>query len=250
MTALRIPPGRAGRLWLRRRLDLAERGVALLDRKLALLEPEARRRTVLRDDTAREWEAACAHARTWQLRAALLGGRRAPRSVAVPAADITVRTAAIAGVRYPCGVDCRLPQNLPNNPDESATLLSARAAHREALSAAATHAAARAAAHALERELAATRIRVRALRHHRIPALRTALAQLEFALEEQERADLVRLTWAGRKPAASDSSREREVAATESIQSEYEQGQADQRQGQHRRVGDALHGNPRQGMER
>lgn len=250
MTALRIPPGRAGRVWLRRRLDLAERGVALLDRKLALLEPEARRLAVLRDDTAREWEAACARARTWQLRAALLGGRRAPRSAIVPAADITVRIATIAGVRYPCGVDCVLPQAIPGAPDESATLLSARAAHRDALAAAAAHAAARAAAHAFERELAATRIRVRGLRHRRIPALRTALAQLEFALEEQERADLVRLTWAERRPIVSDFSREREITAAESIQPENEQGQADQRQGQHRRVRDALHGDPRQGMER
>lgn len=196
MAALRVPPGRAGRLWLRRRLDLAERGAALLDRKLAILEPEARRLAALRDQTAREWEAACLRARAWQLRAALLGGRHSLLSATAPAADITVHTATLAGVHYPAEVDCQLPQDLPSTTDTSATLLSARTAHREALTAAAQHAAASAAAHALHRELAATRTRVRGLRHHRIPALHNALAQLEFTLEEQERADLVRLSWA------------------------------------------------------
>ena len=35
-----VPPGRAGRLWLQRRLQVARRGADLLDRKLRLLADE------------------------------------------------------------------------------------------------------------------------------------------------------------------------------------------------------------------
>ena len=39
----RIPPGRAGRMWLRRRLATAERGREQLDRKLRILLPDLQR---------------------------------------------------------------------------------------------------------------------------------------------------------------------------------------------------------------
>ena len=71
-----LPPGRAGRIWVRQRLSTAERGAALLDRKLRVLRSEQARQ---RDRTARaqgEWAQACALAQRWLSRAALLGGER------------------------------------------------------------------------------------------------------------------------------------------------------------------------------
>ena len=35
-----VPPGRAGRLWLQRRLETARRGAGLLDRKLRILQAQ------------------------------------------------------------------------------------------------------------------------------------------------------------------------------------------------------------------
>ena len=62
-----VPPGRAGRLWLQRRLQVARRGADLLDRKLRLLADELGR---LRTDSARtgaEWDRRCADAERWLL---------------------------------------------------------------------------------------------------------------------------------------------------------------------------------------
>jgi len=97
-----MPPGRMGRLWLLSRLELAERGVSLLEEKLRLL---AERRDELHrraEDARRDWYGACRQADDWGLRAALSGGQRAI-SLAVPReqASITIEWAATAGVRYP-----------------------------------------------------------------------------------------------------------------------------------------------------
>src|SRR6266566_9507160 len=84
---IRVPPGRAGRLWLRGRLQVAERGLDLLDRKLRILRREHERLALLAQRTGEAWEHACREAETWLLRAALLSGQRALRlSAASPAA--------------------------------------------------------------------------------------------------------------------------------------------------------------------
>ncbi|MVU78457.1 V-type ATPase, D subunit [Nocardia sp. ET3-3] len=190
---MRVPPGRAGRQWLRERLAVAERGAALLDRKLSVLDEASRRLAAERDTARLAWEAAHRRAVRRQARAALLGGTGAIRLATAGPARIEVTTTTLAGVCFPDSVDCVLPQDFRNTVTGSATLLAARGAHRDALAAGVRYAAAAAAARAVERELAATRIRLRGLRHRRIPALRTAAATLEFALEEQERADRVRV---------------------------------------------------------
>ena len=56
MSTIRVPPGRAGRLWLRARLDVAERGVSLLEQKVRILGDERRRLRALTEDTGRDWE--------------------------------------------------------------------------------------------------------------------------------------------------------------------------------------------------
>lgn len=48
-----VPPGRAGRLWLRRRLAAAERAVELLERKLRILRAEQDRLALLAQRTGR-----------------------------------------------------------------------------------------------------------------------------------------------------------------------------------------------------
>lgn len=64
---------------------------------------------------------------------------------------------------------------------------------RAALTAAIRHAAAAAALRVIEAEALATRYRLRAVRDRWIPRLEQALAQVTFAIEEQERADAARL---------------------------------------------------------
>jgi V/A-type H+-transporting ATPase subunit D len=194
MAALRIPPGRAGRLWLRERLELAGSALALLEQKRAILEQEYRRLRTAAEDTARDWDTACRTARTWQLRATLLGGQRClVLAAARQPAGITVTTAALAGLRYPDTVDCTLPQSNSETMTPSSAVAQARTAHAAAVGAAAQHAVTLAAVRAVEHELTATRLRAQALRHRRIPALRAALAQLELSLEERERAERILL---------------------------------------------------------
>ncbi|KZM74720.1 V-type ATP synthase subunit D [Nocardia terpenica] len=199
MAALRIPPGRAGRVWLRDRIAVADSALSLLERKRTILERQHRR---LRERSARTgdaWAAACTAARTWQLRALLAGGQRSLILAAARGrAEITVDLAMSAGVRYPDAVRCTVPRDEPIG--GTTVLLHARAAHADALIAAAEHAAALAAVYAVERELAATRVRAQALRHRRIPALRSALTALEIALEERERAERISLLRAAHQP--------------------------------------------------
>ncbi|ATL69295.1 V-type ATP synthase subunit D [Nocardia terpenica] len=197
MAALRIPPGRAGRVWLRDRIAVADSALSLLERKRTILEQRHRRQCERCARTGDAWAAACTAARTWQLRAQLAGGQRSLTLAAARGrAEVTVDLAMSAGVRYPERVRCTVPRDEPIS--GGTVLLYARTAHADALAAAAEHAAALAAVRALERELAATRVRAQALRHRRIPALRSALTALEVALEERERAERISLLRAAR----------------------------------------------------
>lgn len=198
MAALRFPPGRAGRVWLRERVSVATSALSLLESKRALLEAELRRLRAHEERTARDWDSACASARQWQARAALFGGTRSLSAAAsIRPADVRVHHLTTAGVRYSDRVEYSPPQGISAQVVGSASLLLARDAHRRALAVAADHAAAAAAVRAVGRELAATRIRALALRRRRIPALRSALAQLELALEERERDELITARHAG-----------------------------------------------------
>ena len=53
----RVPPGRAGRIWLRRRLATARRGRDQLDRKLRILQPELQRQRIRAARSHEEWAA-------------------------------------------------------------------------------------------------------------------------------------------------------------------------------------------------
>ncbi len=194
MSAARIavPPGRAGRLWLDRRLNAARRAADLLDRKLRILQAELRDLREAAAGTQREWQERSSEADRRLLIAATLGGERA-LSLATPAgeADVQIGYTTSIGVRRPASGTCTPPPG----PDPWAGLPSAQArqAHGDALAAAVRHAVAARAAHVVEAEVAATRYRLRAIRHNLIPSLEQARAAIVLAIDEQERADDARL---------------------------------------------------------
>jgi V/A-type H+/Na+-transporting ATPase subunit D len=201
MAALSRPPGRMGRLWVLNRLDLAERGVTLLEQKLHLLtalQEELRRRA---EQSRHDWQQACREADTWGLRVVLLGGQQAiDLAVTSAPASVTVQWAITAGVRYPDVTACVLPPE--NDPaviyPTSASVQAARA-YRAAVVAAAECAAAQSAMTTVEREVHTTRLRARALSRHWLPLLRQELARIELELEEEDRDAAIRVRLVARR---------------------------------------------------
>jgi len=186
-----VPPGRAGRLWLDRRLAVARRAADLLDRKLRLLQAELARREDTAALAAAEWDRCRPDAERWLLRAALLGGQRAIRlGNDGRYADVEVSYVTTMGVRHPDGASCVVPQ--PAGWDGPA-LAAARRAHQDALAAAVRHAAAAEALTLIRAETLSTRYRLHALKDRWIPGLEQALAEVTLAIEEQELADAARL---------------------------------------------------------
>ncbi len=192
----RIPPGRAGRMWLRHRLATARRGIDLLDRKLRILRQEQRRLTLRAERTGERWRAASREADTWALRACLLGGRRAVRlaTTGEELAQVRVDWTDAMGAGYPDQVIVVPPSVRPDAPlPGTAALIRAREAAQTALEAAVRHAAAREAARIVTAEMTATARRIRALRDRFVPRLERALADLELSIDETERTDGARV---------------------------------------------------------
>ena len=198
-----MPPGRAGRLWLTRRLQLARRGADLLDRKLRILQAELVRVREAEAGTAAQWDRCCADAEQWLLRASMLGGERAVRLGADgQLATVTIPYTTTMGVRHPASPACAIPATVTW---DGPALTRTRQAHAAALQAAVQHAAAAEALRVIEAETLATRYRLRAIEDRWIPRLEQALADVTLALEEQELADAARLRLAssqGRRPNA------------------------------------------------
>ncbi|MEV4701806.1 V-type ATP synthase subunit D [Actinoplanes sp. NPDC049316] len=195
---VRVPPGRAGILILRRRLAVAEGGADLLTRKLTLLTAEADRLAARVAATEREWHTAASAARRRLSRAAGVGGERSLRLAALPpAAQVSLTWASLMGLRYVTETRCELPERPPTAAPPAAAALAADAAVREAVRAGARHAAAAHAVGVVAAEVRLTRQRLRALERRRIPALREALAQAHAQVEESEGADAARRRWAG-----------------------------------------------------
>ncbi|MDH6447697.1 MULTISPECIES: V-type ATP synthase subunit D [unclassified Streptomyces] len=197
MAELRVPPGRAGRLRLRRGLEVARRGADLLDRKLRVLR--ARHEELLRaEGEARErWHARLTEAESWLRRGLILGGEEALDETAVRRpAQLEVTWTSTMGVRHPRAATCAVPEPDPDEPAPANTaLVHAEAGYADAVRAGAEYAAAAAAARAVGDELLATRRRVRALRRHWIPRLEAALARVDAGLEQNEHEDAVRRKW-------------------------------------------------------
>jgi V/A-type H+-transporting ATPase subunit D len=192
MAGIAVPPGRAGRLWLRRRLETAARGVELLERELTALRR-------LHDDAAEaatrtgaEWRRLATSARDAQLRAELAVGPRGLRiGLPEPLARVEISWTTTMGVRYPTDARCTVAPPDPRAVDCSAAVALARTAHAAALEAAVRHAAATTAAQILAAQVDMTGQRVRALRRRWVPQLTDALRRREIELEEQEREDRI-----------------------------------------------------------
>ena len=198
-----VPPGRAGRLWLVERIDTATRGVALLRQKRQVLRREQRRLSLMAEQTGAAWASAATHAERWGGRAAALGGSTAVRLAASDVAGqgtVSISWRNTMGARHPDEVRCELPMVTPAAAAASnAAIAPAATAHGRALRAAAEHAVASAALREVEIELASTQRRLRAIEHHRLPALQSQLHDLILRLDELEREERLIARWAMRR---------------------------------------------------
>ena len=180
--ALRIPPGRAGRIWLLARLEIAARGAALLDRKRhVLLREQQRLRTELRD-AQHAWNAAAEDVERWTLRAAIVDGSRRVGMLARHVhghAQVELSWSNLMGARLPVAQRVELPEPPPLSAlgASAATVMLERAC-REATVAAVRCAVAERAEAEVSAQLARAVRRLRALENRRFPQHEQALAQL------------------------------------------------------------------------
>jgi len=187
----RIPPGRAGRLWLRHRIAVADRGAGELERKVQLVSVEVRRRKEQADHSEAQWRAACTEASRWMARAGFVGGIDAVRQASTTPVNVEVTWTTTMGVRHADGATVE-PSGTPDV-GMSAAVLQARLAFATALRAAVDVAIAQSALATLEAALLTTRRRARILRRHWLPQLQSQLHTLEIALEQAEQEDQARL---------------------------------------------------------
>ncbi len=207
---LRPPPGRAGRLWVLRRLEVGRRGVEVLDQKRQVLVREQRRLGEGLERASREWEQAARTASVWSERALALAGERRLRLAAGRTrgrCTVEVGWRNALGTVFPSGAEVRCvaaPDLVALGGGSSVAL--AAVACAEALVAAARHAAAQIAYDAITRELVATTRRQRAIERRWILEHEAALRRIELALDERELEDIARVRWAvGRAASASGS---------------------------------------------
>jgi V/A-type H+-transporting ATPase subunit D len=175
----------------------------LLDRKRQLLQRELDRLAERREETRRAWIAACEEAERWALRAAVLGGSTAMTHAASPVAGqgtVAVPWRNTMGVSHPDDPHCTLPLlGATAAAAGNSAIAPAAAAFRRALEAGVAHSAADSSFVLLDRELSATRRRLRAIERHRVPVLEEALGRLELRLDELEREERVVTRWAQRR---------------------------------------------------
>lgn len=199
---LRVPAGRAGRLWLRRRLAVARRGHDVLEQKRQALRRQLERLDDLLGDARREWELRAVDAERWWQRAAVLAGER-PLELAQGAvrgrAEVKVVWRNALGVVYPSEAAVALPAGEAFPSGGSAALAFATEAHRRALEAAAELGAAELAHRRTARELEATTQRLRALERRWIPEHERVLREVELALDESDREEASRVRWVIRR---------------------------------------------------
>ena len=197
--ALRIPPGRAGRIWLVRRLEIARHGAELLDRKRqALLRKQGQARSEAAE-ARRAWEDAAAQVALWSARAAMGDGagrlEMLTRHVDEPA-SLQLSWSNLMGAQLPSVERISVPDRPPLSPLGacSAAVFLARTC-REATCAAARHAVAERADTEISAELNRAARRLRALRERLVPQHEQALTQLDLALDESQREQAARVRW-------------------------------------------------------
>jgi V/A-type H+-transporting ATPase subunit D len=198
--ALRVPPGRAGRLWLMSRLEVARRGTEVLDQKRRTLLRERRRTATALARATEAWDRYGRLAAESNDRALALAGEGRLRLSALhcadpPTVEVTWRNTIGTLIPTAVRVDAGTPPDFVALGGGAAVALAAEA-HRGALVHAAAHAAARAAHEAIERELSTTTRRLRAIESRWIPEHEDALRRLELELAERELEDIARARFA------------------------------------------------------
>ncbi|HEY7101456.1 MAG TPA: V-type ATP synthase subunit D [Mycobacteriales bacterium] len=192
MTIRGLPPGRAGRLWLDRRIGVARRAADVLDRRLRILAAHQARLEVDASRAEVAWRSRHAEAETWLLRAAVLAHRRGIRTAAAdrPEAGIELGREVVAGVTFPVLVRFTVGEPTPSAaPAATAAADPAARACAAALEAAVRYALTDAAARAVRVEAEQTRVRRRAVADRWLPRLQDRLHTLNAELDEQERAE-------------------------------------------------------------
>ena len=194
------PPGRAGRIWLERRLEVARRGADVLDQKRQTLLREQQALASRLEAARAAWEGRAREAQAWNDRALALAGARRLRLAALHdrgRARVQVEWRKALGTSFPADAVVSPPPatDLVALGGGAGVALAARA-HAEALAAAAAYAALRAAHEAITTELVATTRRLRAIERRWVPEHEAALHRLELVLEARELEDAVRARWA------------------------------------------------------
>lgn len=190
-----VPPGRAGRLWLKRRLATALRGRDQLERKLRVLVPEVERCRLRVEARRRRWIEASREADSWLTRACLLSGQAAVDHARPSGAALaTLGWVTTVGVAQPVEVHVDWPDvDRGRLTWDNAAVDPAAAAFRHALHAGAEVAVAEEALRRVATESAAIRRRLRALDERWLPWLTERLAAVESTLEQAEQEDSARL---------------------------------------------------------
>ena len=203
MTRL-APPGRSGRLILRRRLVTSGRAGDLLSQKEEALRRERERLSGQVVRTRTVWEHSCAEMDAAVARVRLLGGATELRAMTVARADeatVTCRWQTAMGVEYPGDVTVE-PGPVPRSVS-TAAFGPATLACRTALAAGAEHAAAAYMDSPLVAALVADAVfpltpgtdlarRRRAVVDRLVPQLTRELHQVEIDLDEAEREEALR----------------------------------------------------------
>lgn len=198
-----LPSGRMARLWLRDRLDVANRAVSVLEQKIHALTREQRRLRHHVEETERIWTDALREADHWFLRATVIGGNlqiQLARSQVEGPAEAQLRWRSLMGVTYPAEVSLETPSTgALGSVAHSAALAFAAKAYAQAVKLALDHAAATRAVELLASELTLTRRRLRGLDNRWIPLLRRTLHDVELRLAEEEREEMVRSKWVAKR---------------------------------------------------
>jgi V/A-type H+-transporting ATPase subunit D len=193
---LRVPPGRSGRSWLLRRLDIAHVGADVLEEKRRMLLQRRLQLEQEAENERAEWLQLAGTAAELGRRALVLSGARRLRLTTFYSrgpAEVVVASRNLLGVVVPDHVDLRLPEPVDLAPlGASMPLVLAADAHGCALASGAACARAEQALRLVDAELARTARRLRALEKRWIPLHERALARLELSLEEAEREDAAR----------------------------------------------------------
>jgi V/A-type H+-transporting ATPase subunit D len=201
--ALRIPPGRAGRIWLVRRLEIGQRGAELLDRKRQVLLREHERVRAEAADARAAWDEAAAQASLWSDRVAVLDGAGRLELLArhvQEQASLELSWSNLMGARIPAIEAAAVPDPPPVSAlgGSSAAVIAASSCC-EAVRAAARYAVAQRAERQLSAELTRAARRLRALQDRWIPQHEAALARLDLALDESQREQAARVRWLTRR---------------------------------------------------